>query len=206
VSRDLNSAYTFGVAARAGTRRPIELERYVAFWRRQRGGPWRIVAYVEVGSRIVSELPVPMDQITPPSPDPAPRTVAGRAAAAVRAADSLFADLSDRMGVAFAFSNTVAPTGVVFAGPRLVVGPKAVSEYYTSQPGGTSLTWHPVYSVAAESGDLGFTVGEYIATGRGPSGAAVQRFGKYLTVWERQPDGTWKFDVDGGNPTKAPER
>jgi ketosteroid isomerase-like protein len=50
---------------------------------------------------------------------------------------------------------------------------------------------------------LGFTVGEYTLTGRGPTGAAVQRFGKYLTVWKRQPNGSWKFAVDGGNGSPA---
>jgi ketosteroid isomerase-like protein len=114
----------------------------------------------------------------------------------------LFADLADRMGSAFAFSNTVAPYGAVFGGPTLVIGPAAVREFEEARGAGTSLTWRPVDALAAESGDLGFTIGEYIATGRSPSGAAVQRFGKYLTVWQRQPDGGWKFVIDGGNATR----
>jgi len=107
------------------------------------------------------------------------------------------------MGTAFAIANTVAPDGVKFGGSRILVGPKSIEEYYTTTASGTSLTWRPVYASAAASGDLGFTIGESISTGRGPSGAAVQHFGKYLTVWTRQPDGTWKFAVDGGNATPA---
>jgi ketosteroid isomerase-like protein len=82
------------------------------------------------------------------------------------------------------------------------VGPRAVKEFQETEGAGTSLSWRPVYALAAESGDLGFTVGEYIATGRSPSGAAVQRFGKYLTVWQRQQDGSWKFVMQGGHATR----
>jgi ketosteroid isomerase-like protein len=210
VSYDLRSAYTFGVAARttgaASPKSGIRLERYIAYWRRAPRGPWRIAAYAEVGSPGAGAIELPAAATTPPAVPAARGEKRADAAAQVRAADSSFADLADRMGVAFAFSNTVAPMGAVFGPARLVVGRDAVQEYYASQGTGTSLTWHPVYAAAAGSGDLGFTVGEYIATGRGPSGAAVQRFGKYLTIWQRQPDGTWKFVIDGGNPTRAPER
>jgi ketosteroid isomerase-like protein len=98
----------------------------------------------------------------------------------------------------------VAPLGVVFAGPELVVGPSAVRAYYASQDAAAGLAWHPVFARLAGSGDLGFTIGQYIFTGRGASGAAVQSFGKYMTVWQRQPDGSWKFVVDGGNANPAP--
>jgi hypothetical protein len=123
-------------------------------------------------------------------------------AAQLRVADSLFADLSDRMGMAVAFSSTIAPDGAIFGGSTLVVGPKAVKEFEEARGAGTSLTWRPVYALAAESGDLGLTIGESIATGRSPSGAAVQRFGKYLTVWQRESNGSWKFVIDGGSATR----
>jgi hypothetical protein len=200
VSYDLRSAYTFGIAARTDGSR-TGLERYIAFWRRNRGDAWRIVAYVEVNGLPGVEVSLTADQLTPP-----PRTIsreAAEAAARIRGVDSLFSDLADRMGTAYAFSNTAARYGAVFGGTRLVVGPEAIGEFFASQRGGSALTWRPVYGFVAGSGDLGFTVGEYIATGRGPSGAAVQRFGKYLTVWQRQPDGAWKFMIDGGNATPS---
>jgi ketosteroid isomerase-like protein len=49
----------------------------------------------------------------------------------------------------------------------------------------------------APSGDLGCTVGEaQIAT--------LKRYSKYLTIWRRQADGSWKFVADGGNARPAP--
>jgi hypothetical protein len=201
VSRDLRSGYTFGIAARADTPKgSLQVDRYIAYWQRTAGEPWRIVAYAEVNGPAAEELRFSAAQLAPPAP-PATGSVA-ETAARVRVADSLFADVADRMGTAFAFSTTIASDGAIFGGTTLVVGPEAVQAYEEAQGGGTSLTWRPVYALAADSGDLGFTLGEYIATGRSPSGAAIQRFGKYLTVWQRQPDGSWKFVMHGGNATR----
>jgi len=200
VSSDLRSGFTFGVSAHADTTHPaVRVDRYVAFWQRSTGQPWRIVAYAEVNAPPSEELKFSAAQLAPPS-RPTSRPLA-ETAGQLRAADSLFSDLADRLGTAVAFSSTVAPYGAVFGGTTLVVGSKSVRELYEAGAG-TSLTWRPVYASAAASRDLGFTIGEYIATGRGPSGAAVQRFGKYLTVWQRQPDGSWKFLIDGGNATR----
>ncbi len=202
VSDDLHDGYTFGVAAhRAGNGHdPLRFDRYIAYWERGPTSEWRIAAYAEIGGPAAGEVSLNTSEITPPVPNwPKARA---ETAQRVRAADSLFSDVAYRLGLAVAFSGAIAPTGVVFGSPQLVVGPDAVREFYAAQGTGTSLSWHPVYAAAAASRDLGFTIGEYVATGLGPSGAAVQRFGKYLTVWRLQRDGTWKFLVDGGSPTK----
>ena len=201
VSRDLRSGYTFGLAAHAETPKgSLRVDRYIAFWQRASGVPWRIVAYIELNGPSAEEIRFSASQLAPPVRS-TPRPVA-EVAVRVRTADSSFADLADRMGTAVAYSSTVAPDGAIFGGSRLIVGPTAVKEFEEAQGAGTSLTWRPVYALAAESGDLGFTVGESIFTGRSPSGAAVQRFGKYLTVWQRQGDGSWKFVMNGGNATR----
>jgi ketosteroid isomerase-like protein len=201
VSRDLRGGYTYGIAAHSAGASAVRLDRYVAYWTRERGEPWRIIAYSEVNGPLGAEVSFSASQLAPPTTPP-PRAIAG-AVSEVRAADSLFSDLADRLGTGFAFANTVAPDGVLFGPTHLVIGPKAVDEFFRAQPPGSSLTWRPVYASVAGSRDLGFTIGESIRTLRGPSGAAVQRFGKYLTVWQKQSDGSWKFVVDGGNVTPA---
>jgi ketosteroid isomerase-like protein len=202
VSDDLRHAYTFGVAAQSPGATAIRLERYIAYWTRERGQPWRIAAYAEVNGSPAREVVLSAEQLSPPSAVPLLRPMADYVQS-VRAADSLFSDLADRMGTGFAFANTATADGTLFGPSQLVVGPKAIDDYFRAQPPGTSLSWRPVYASVAASGDLAFTVGESIRTGRSASGAAEQRFGKYLTVWQRQRDGTWKFVVDGGNPTPA---
>jgi ketosteroid isomerase-like protein len=206
VSYDLLAGYTYGVTARvAPPASTIHLERYIAVWQRNRGRPWQIIAYAEVESPAAGDVNFSGNVVTPPLV--APPVATRETVAKVRGADSLFSDLADRMGVGFAFSNTIAPDGVLFGSPQLIVGPDEAREFYAMRGAGTSLTWRPLYAWVTGSNDLGFTVGESIATGRGPSGAAVQRFGKYLTVWRRQGDGTWKFVVEGGNSTPAkPEK
>lgn|SRR5512143_304389 len=202
VSDDLRSAYTYGVVARlAQPKAPVRFERYIAYWRRAGDQLWRIAAYSEVGSPPAGEVSVVADQLTPPVRQLAKPLE--EATAKVRAADSSFSDLAYRMGTGYAFSNTVADNGVLFGSPQFVIGPDAVRAFYAAQGTATSLTWRPVYAAVSDSRDLGFTIGEYISTGLGPSGAAVQRFGKYLTVWKLQRDGAWKFVVDGGNSTPA---
>jgi len=106
--------------------------------------------------------------------------------------------------VAYAFSNTVAENGVIFGSPDLRIGPRAIREGFDLQTEASSLTWKPQFVGVAESRDLGYTIGEYVSTGRGPSGAAGQRFGKYLPIWQRQKEGL-RFVADGGNPSPAPQ-
>jgi len=207
LSADRRAGYTFGVAARPFGGDSVSVERYIAFWKRDGGAaPWRIAAYVEVAAPFrakpgadttsaLSRLGIGAASAN---------TQHARGVLALMGADSAFSDLADRVGVGAAFATTVAPDGAVFGGTELVVGPKAVRDFYASRDAASGLAWHPIYADIAASSDLGFTIGQYISTGRGPSGAAVQSFGKYLTVWQRQSDGTWKFVVDGGNPSPAP--
>lgn len=205
VSGDLRAAYTFGVAVRAAASAPPQFGRYIAFWERQRNGPWRITAYTEVNGPVspASREPAARNSDGDVAPNETPRAASAAIAeerSRLRGADSSFSDLSYRMGVAYAFANTVAPDGVVFGDPQLVIGARAIEEYLGARNGQSSLVWQPVFAWVAASRDLGFTIGESTSTGLGASGAAVQRMGKYLTVWKRQSDGTWKYVVDGGNP------
>jgi ketosteroid isomerase-like protein len=203
VSNDLRSGYTYGVTARAVTPPRIRAERYIAFWERAPGRPWTIVAYAEIGAPPLPNGDAGLSTAqTTPVPRSLPKALA-EARASVRAADSAFSDLAYRMGTGYAFSNTVADDGVLFGSPALLIGPKAVRESYEARGTSTSLTWRPIFAATAESRDLGYTIGESVSTGRGPSGAVVQRFGKYLTVWRRQKDGTWRFVIDGGNDSPA---
>ena len=58
--------------------------------------------------------------------------------------------------------------------------------------------WHPVYAGASADGDFGYTVGESTIRSSQAADASVYE-GKYLTVWQRQADGSLKFILDSGN-------
>jgi ketosteroid isomerase-like protein len=201
LSADHRSAYTYGVAARVARQGDVNLDiaRYIAFWRRDvsPGGRWRITAYSDVGSDPPRAPVVATEDLLPRTRQPSLRIA--ELMTTLRATDAAFSDLADRMGLAEAFGTYAASDGAIFSGGELVIGPRALRDFFTATNGGLSLTWQPTYSDVAASEDLGFTIGDYVATLRGPSGAAVQRFGKYLTVWKRQRDGSWKFVIDGGS-------
>lgn len=73
---------------------------------------------------------------------------------------------------------------------------------------GFSLTWSS--SRADASGDLGYTIGTYRMDLLDPEGNPLAIDGKYMTVWKKQPDDTWKVAVDmfnaDGPPTPVEEQ
>jgi ketosteroid isomerase-like protein len=72
-------------------------------------------------------------------------------------------------------------------------------------PEGTSLTWTPVKADMAASGDLGYTYGNYVFKSKDKEGKPVTAYGKYMSVWKKQKNGSWKVVVDMGNSSPAPK-
>jgi ketosteroid isomerase-like protein len=72
-------------------------------------------------------------------------------------------------------------------------------------PEGTSLTWTPVKADMAASGDLGYTYGNYIFKAKNKDGQIIPHYGKYMSVWKKQKDGSWKVVVDMGNSSPDPK-
>jgi len=59
----------------------------------------------------------------------------------------------------------------------------------------------------AQSGELAYLSGTYELTLNDASGKPVKDRGKYVEVWKKQADGTWKATVDIWNsdlPAPAP--
>ena len=68
-----------------------------------------------------------------------------------------------------------------------------------------ALRWDPDTAIVAASGDIGYTLGHWEAVLKTPAGDSVLGRGSYVTIWERQSDGTWKAAVDIGNQAATPE-
>ena len=65
-----------------------------------------------------------------------------------------------------------------------------------------SLRWEPQRAEVSQSGDLGYTVGRFRNIVVDSTGAEqVVRQGLYVSIWRRQADGSWKVEMDLGNPT-----
>lgn len=193
VSADGRSGYTYGGATRlaADSSSPA---RYIAYWTRE-GADWKIAAF---------HFNLSPEPVTPPPagffPDP-PASAAAVSGVDVAAAleqmmqaDRDFAALAMAQNPGVAFGTWAAPDGALLGGEY---GPEAIRTAFAG--GGGTLEWGPVAGGMATSGDLGYTVGT--AVRRGPDGRVG--YTKYLTVWRRQPNGEWRWVVDGGNPRPA---
>jgi ketosteroid isomerase-like protein len=80
---------------------------------------------------------------------------------------------------------------------KLAIG--AAFEKLYARPG-FSLTWHPTFAKVV--GDVGMTSGPYEMHLADAKGADHRSTGNYVTVWQRQSDGQWRFVWDGGTPDK----
>ncbi len=68
---------------------------------------------------------------------------------------------------------------------------------------GFSVTWGPDAVEVGSGGDLGYTMGSYEMNMEGPDGM-MRVEGKYLTVWQKQGDGTWMVIADMFNADGPP--
>jgi ketosteroid isomerase-like protein len=68
---------------------------------------------------------------------------------------------------------------------------------------GFSLTWSPSRAEISRGGNVGTTWGRYKATGI-KDGKKVVRAGDYVTVWQKEEDGSWKVVFDTGDRDPEP--
>ena len=200
-SRDGKTGYSYGytiVSAAANGTPSIRVDRYIAFWRHLPVG-WRIAAYAETYGAPPPPLTMPETATSAVLPDVAMSPGKG-ALEAIRAADVAFSNDAAKFGTGVAFGRYAAADAQMFSGPgEFITGPHAISESFGPPTEKNTLVWHPVHGEVAASGDLGFTVGNAVFTGVREDGAKIERFSKYLTVWKKQRDGSWRYVVDGGS-------
>jgi ketosteroid isomerase-like protein len=67
-----------------------------------------------------------------------------------------------------------------------------------------TLNWSPKHAEVSNSAELGYTWGTYILTFLDESGNEQKSYGKYLNIWKKQKDGSWKVAVDMGNANPKP--
>ena len=69
------------------------------------------------------------------------------------------------------------------------------------------LPWEATYAAVSSSGDLGYTVGTYEMGFDNPDGKRMKEVGKYVTLWQKQADGSWKVieDFFNNDAPAAPE-
>jgi ketosteroid isomerase-like protein len=82
----------------------------------------------------------------------------------------------------------------------VVHGKKEVADRWAkllSDPA-SSITWNPLHAAISDDGEMGFTLGSYEVTRANGLTRAVAGTGKYVTIWRKQSDGSWKVAFDSG--------
>lgn len=138
------------------------------------------------------------------------------------AAPNPFADPTMKPGTAFLFElearfarDVAARGGPGFAawfaddgvalgnGKAPLVGKVAIEKSATWTPQQYQLTWTPTDGMMGPSGDMGYTWGHYEGHSKDANGNPVTASGRYMTVWRREKDGSWKVVLDAGSDEPA---
>lgn len=99
-----------------------------------------------------------------------------------------------------AFAKWFAEDAVTLSnGKAPVVGRAAIAAGTTWSPSQYRLTWTPEGGRMSPAGDMGFTWGHYAGHSTDRDGNSVDTGGRYMTVWKKQADGSWKVELDASN-------
>jgi ketosteroid isomerase-like protein len=111
-------------------------------------------------------------------------------------------DVAARGGVAFA--DWFADDGVALGnGAAPVVGKVAIARSAVWSPATYQLTWKPTDGMMGPSGDMGYTWGHFEGHSKDANGNPVTTSGRYMTIWRKQADGSWKVVLDAGSTEPA---
>ena len=196
VSSDGLDGFTYGyvtVTRTTGERVP---GKYLAYWRRGRGG-WKMLA-LKRGRRPDGPEAAPPAEWSRDTRAPSP--AGGKRRTAL---DTIFAidrrfSAAAQTGAEAAFLAHAEERAVAFGNDASFAwgGAAAAAGFREFAPG--TVSWVPLEGAVAASGDLAVVTGEVTFRSRGADGTlTVDGVAKYLTIWRRQPDGSWRFAADG---------
>jgi ketosteroid isomerase-like protein len=111
--------------------------------------------------------------------------------------DRNFSAMSVKEGMHKAFLFYIADSGVLLRNNSYPLKSRKSldSIFEKSSDSSFILTWEPTFEKLSETGDLGYTFG--IFTSKIVKTGDISK-GTYVTIWEKQKDGSWKFVLDTG--------
>lgn len=144
---------------------------------------------------------LPLDPLTKPAPAADPFTSPGLTPQVtfLYKLDAKFSS-DTAQGGGPAFAKWFAPDAVMLSnGKAPVAGSSAIAAAADWTPQQYQLTWIPEGGRMGPTGDMGFTWGTYTGRSKDRDGTPIITTGRYMTVWKKQPDGSWKVEMDASN-------
>ncbi len=130
-----------------------------------------------------------------------------KAVDAIRAADAAWLKAYDTREADKAVAFCDEQGSMLVPNAPIATGKAAIKKLIASQFAlqDSKVEWHPHKAGVARSGDLGYTSGTYKLSFKDPSGKTIFDNGKYLIVWKKQADGSWKvlFDISNTDLPRA---
>ena len=171
---------------------PTAYNYYISVWERQKSGAWALC--IHVGLLNLNDVDIPPYESS---------LLFSEEAMAIVEVDRAFSTLSSEEGYLEAFYRNIADDGLALSGngrpPSSKEQYRRLVERYPAGIPGFRLIWEPVAAGMSSSGELGFTHGRYRSASMDADGHEKIGYGYFLSIWKKQPDGTWKFVLDGGN-------
>ena len=119
--------------------------------------------------------------------------------------DKAWNDLTQKVGFPKSSESYYADSVIsIVSGETPLMGLDAVKKHHESNPDSGKLSWIPMKAEVAQSGDLGYTYGNWQYTGKTKAGTDTTVYGVYSDIWKKQADGSWKAVLDHGSDTPKP--
>lgn len=204
VSNDGTQGYTWSQGSSTydlGTGPLARPTIFLTYWRRAAAGEdWTVAGLViSLGGPSTGGIPAGFGTPDDKHRRNFPNTDVTEQRAEILSVDAAFSATSVAQGSGPAFEQFAAPNSIGVNGGQYIFGPAAAGEAFSTEPTNV-ISWVPRFSGAAASGDLGFSVGDATFD----FGAAGTFYSKYLTVWQKQDTGAWRWVADLGNNRPAP--
>jgi ketosteroid isomerase-like protein len=118
--------------------------------------------------------------------------------AAIREADIAWSKIAESKQVDEHVKYYLTDATVASPNEELVQGRESIRKMVASMFAmpGFSIKWQPTKVEVSQSGDLGYSAGAYQMTMNGPNGAPMNDHGKYIEIWKKQADGSWKVATE----------
>jgi uncharacterized protein (TIGR02246 family) len=132
-----------------------------------------------------------------PAPGPPPDTRAADEAT-IRANDADFVTAAQTKDLDKAVAHYMDDAVLFAPGAPAVVGKDNIRKFFEPIINGPAMqfTFSDVKVDVARSGDIAVDSGSFESTGKDAKGKPVTQKGRFVLVWKKQPDGSWKIAAD----------